>query len=272
MNPIEKNAFEILKFLVEKGISQIEAKELAKALDLTPEEINDATSYLESLGAVTLFRSIGTAPYLFSELFLESKGKFLYYEITKGEEESVLPKRPINPVGSPYGFTDKDWEFVTLRKRDRKTLYVVIGLQYKSNYYNINDLLKNMEEHFKKVIELYNEKHKEENISLKFEKLEGGYGEHLFNEIARMIIGSDIAIFDTSDLNPNVMIELGVALTWGIRVLPIREKNSPEPPSDISGQTWIMYEDSGKILLDENVYKKLEIMIERAIAKKGKEN
>jgi hypothetical protein len=51
----------------------------------------------------------------------------------------------------------------------------------------------------------------------------------------------DIAVFDVSDLNPNVMIEIGVALTWGIRMLLIRENGSPTPPSDISGQTWAKY-------------------------------
>src|SRR2546425_1188080 len=78
-----------------------------------------------------------------------------------------------------------------------------------------------------------------------FEPLAAGYGEHLFNEIARDVISADIAVFDTSDLNPNVMIEMGVALTWGVRVLLIKEKNCPKPPSDISGQTWADYEENG---------------------------
>lgn len=42
-----------------------------------------------------------------------------------------------------------------------------------------------------------------------------------FNEIARDVISADIAVFETSDQNSNVMIEMGVALTWGRRVLPI---------------------------------------------------
>jgi hypothetical protein len=72
-----------------------------------------------------------------------------------------------------------------------------------------------------------------------------GYGEHLFNKIAVDIISSDIAVFETSDYNPNVMIEMGVALTWGVRVLPIKKKGRPIPPSDISGQTWAKYTDDG---------------------------
>jgi hypothetical protein len=69
---------------------------------------------------------------------------------------------------------------------------------------------------------MYNKKLSKEKITLQFEKLTAGYGEHLFNTIVRSIIGSDIAVFEVSDQNPNVMIELGVALTWGVRVLPLR--------------------------------------------------
>ena len=76
--------------------------------------------------------------------------------------------------------------------------------------------------------------------------LAAGYGEHLFNEIARNIIGSDIAVFEASNSNLNVMIELGVALTWGVRVLPIKLEGQPPPPSDISGQTWVDYINSGR--------------------------
>jgi len=42
--------------------------------------------------------------------------------------------------------------------------------------------------------------------------LSAGYGRHLFNEIASDIISADIAVFEASDLNANVMIEIGVAL------------------------------------------------------------
>jgi hypothetical protein len=106
------------------------------------------------------------------------------------------------------------------------------------------------------------------HVELNFEKLAAGFGEHVFNNIAGKIIGSDIAIFEVSNHNPNVMIELGVALTWGIRVMPLREINSPDIPSDISGQTWIAYENSGKNLADTDFQQNLDVMVERAIRKK----
>lgn len=97
-----------------------------------------------------------------------------------------------------------------------------------------------------------------------------GYGEHLFNEIARDIISADIAVFETSDLNPNVMLEMGVALTWGIRVLPIKDEGCPRPPSDISGQTWADYRNSAAEFIDSEHHRKLIRMVERAARKKGR--
>ena len=105
---------------------------------------------------------------------------------------------------------------------------------------------------------------------LDFRPLAAGYGEHLFNEIARDIIASDIAVFETSDLNPNVMMELGVALTWGIRVLPIKLQSQKKPPSDISGQTWADYELNGEKFIDPEHETKLIRMIDRAMRKKGR--
>ena len=106
--------------------------------------------------------------------------------------------------------------------------------------------------------------------TLVYAPLAAGYGEHLFNEIARDIIASDIAVFETSDMNPNVMLELGVALTWGTRVLPIKHHSRPKPPSDVSGQTWADYEDSASRFVDGDHAEKLIRMVQRAVAKKGR--
>jgi hypothetical protein len=265
-----------LNICVEKELEWIPSEILVGLTHLSPQEINDAIDYLESIGAIRVERGMGTHPFNFFMIGIEGRGRYLYHEIKERiidpAEDGVkgsknLPDKPLNPVGSPFGFTENDWETVALQKGDKTTLFVVMGLKFKSNYYDTDNLVKSIEEYFNQAIILYNSKHPEK-IQLKFDKLEAGYGTHLFNSIASSIIGSDIAVFDTSDHNPNVMIELGVSLTWGIRVLLIREKDSPDIPSDISGQTWIKYEDSGKKILDDKFSKQLEVMITRAIASK----
>jgi predicted nucleotide-binding protein len=76
-------------------------------------------------------------------------------------------------------------------------------------------------------------------------------------------------VFETSDLNPNVMIEIGVVLTWGKRVLPIKKLGCNRPPSDISGQTYADYKENGADFVSKTHSEDLLAMIERAIQKKS---
>lgn len=146
-----------------------------------------------------------------------------------------------------------------------------MGYQFVSQNYNSEDLQQNIRTMFDTAVSQHNAQHGSLKTQLDFRPLAAGYGEHLFNEIARDIIASDIAVFDTSDQNPNVMVELGVALTWGIRVLPIKLHTQGRPPSDISGQTWADYKDSGKIILEPDHNEKLVRMVQRATNKKGRQ-
>jgi len=301
--PIEEKIIKVLTFLARSPTPEADGDTIRKSTGLAPEDINYAIEYWESLGAVVVHRYLGTVPYKFGNVSITARGKYLYSQLEKisvppisvsverlgrpslvkkkpkkgyfkrvyrevALPKMMLPERPIIPVGSPYGFTEQDWGFVDQRNKDRTTLYVVFGMQFESKYYKTDQLLGNIKGHFQRVVDLCNEK-LPKKVSLDFKRLEAGYGEHLFNRIARMIIGSDIVVFDVSDQNPNVMIELGVASTWGTSILPLKEKSSPEPPSDISGLTWIEYENSGEHILDKEFSTKLGEMIERAIAKKG---
>jgi hypothetical protein len=173
------------------------------------------------------------------------------------------------PIGSPFGFSDEDFETVSAQKGRAETLYVVLGHQWQSEYFDSSELRRNVENTFLKAVNDYNKLPGAIPLLLAFRSLAAGYGEHLFNQIARDIIGADIAVFETSDLNPNVMLEMGVALTWGVRVLPIKRVDCPKPPSDISGQTWADYEESALKFFDPDHGVKLLEMIKRAVIKKG---
>jgi hypothetical protein len=148
----------------------------------------------------------------------------------------------------------------------RRKLRVVIGLQYESMFYDTSQLITNIRKYLQKAIAMYGIRHPESRIELRFEKLTGAYGEHILTNIMRSIGNSNIAIFEVSDLNPNVMLELGVALGRNVPPLLLREERSPPPPSDLEGFTWVAYEKSGEII-DEEFPKKFMEMIERSIAK-----
>jgi len=157
-----------------------------------------------------------------------------------------------------------------MRKGAPGILYVVLGYQWKSKHFDSTELRRHIEDMFLKAVNDYNNLPGSFPIRLDFQSLAAGYGEHLFNKIARDIIGADIAVFETSNLNANVMLEMGVALTWGVRVLPIKLVGRPMPPSDISGQTWADYRESARIFTDPDHGVKLIEMIRQAVRKKGR--
>ena len=101
-------------------------------------------------------------------------------------------------VGSPYGFSNEDWETVSERKVKTDTLYVVMGYQFRSEYYDSNELSRSVEDMFLRAVSNYNQLPGSFPVRLNFHPLAAGYGGHLFNEIARDIIGSDIAVSPTN--------------------------------------------------------------------------
>lgn len=275
---IEENMWQVLRALAEapreeSGEAWMSGDQIRETTNLSPSEINDAINLLVAQGLVEWRQTMGTHPFEFVQVTITSRGR---YEIERREtagaqvERRIAGTLPPAPLGSPYGFTDEDWEIVTERKSNLNEVRVVLGCPFQSTHFDVNQLRTNIREMFQKAVEEYNQQPNAIQVSLVFDALAAGYGEHLFNEIARDIISADIAVFDTSDQNLNVMIEIGVALTWGIRVLPIKAEGCERSPSDISGQTWADYHDSGREWVDPNHHRKLVRMVERAARKKGR--
>ncbi len=251
---------------------EIDGHHIQELTKLAPDQINDAVAILRDNGYVEWQQFLGTAPFEFGYVEITPRGKAEYeraIEQSKNRHTVSAINPATTPVGSPYGFQDSDWELVAERKNERGKLFVVVGYQFTSSYYTSGDLVMNLRNHFEAAVKRYNALPTSLHVELEFSPLAAGYGEHLFNEICRDIICADIAIFETSDVNPNVMLEMGVALTWGVRVLPIKASGCPKPPSDISGQTWADYEDNANHFVDRDHDRKMLRMVERAARKKG---
>lgn len=281
---IDQDSVTLLQALAsEPRDSYVSGDHLGARTGLEPGRINDAMSLLVDSGLAEWLQVMGTAPYDFGEAAITARGRYEFQRAMEATKASKAPGtaeavaavataaiHPPTPVGSPYGFTDEDWEIVADRKGRLDQLRVVLGYQFSSNHYEAEELKKNVKGTFEAALVEYHERKMGPPVTLKFKVLGAGYGEHLFNEIARDIISADIAVFDASDLNPNVMLEMGVALTWGVRVLPIKAKGQPSPPSDVSGQTWAEFEASGAKFLDADHRSKVARMVQRAVKKKGK--
>lgn len=291
-NPITENAVKVIRTLydLEERFKKRETlnlgnppylagNELEEWTHLSADDINDAVEYLDDRSLIDRRNALGTYPFEFLEIMLNSKGRFLYHELAEAQtkadevrsnssESTAVQTLPFLPMGSPFGFTDLDWEFVGKKQKQKQNLFVVMGFKFESDHYDTEKLKTNIKECFQNAVETYNKRAGREKVLLEFKPLAAGYGEHLFNQIARDIIAADIAVFETSDMNPNVMIEMGVALTWGTRVLPIKKAGRPTTPSDISGQTWADYEEDGGHFVNGNHNDEMVAMIERAMQKK----
>lgn len=255
-----------------RGRGVFEGPPLMAALDLTPQDLNDAVDLLEENGYVETSRYLGTHPFRFKDVALTPLGRVeaerLQHEGDEAPPPGAIDRSP-TPIGSPFGFQDEDWESVERDRSDGLHLIVVFGHQWNSALFDTDVLRENVGKMMNAALaDAIDTIPGRPAVVLDYRPLKGGYGGHVFNEIARDIIGADIAVFDTSDFNSNVMIELGVALTWGTRVLPIRENSTPIPPSDISGQTWTTYTDSGASWTDPDHHKKLVSLVARALRKK----
>jgi hypothetical protein len=258
--------------------------DIAEELGLPPPRVNDAVSFLEIYGYAETIKAFGTSPFAFLQVRSTPLGRLEYQrsalapklEAVRADEplatvQAVLAPlaRSPTPVGSPYGFTEEDWEYVESERDRPDLLKVVVGLQFNSRHFERPRLMKMLRRDFQAAINEYNREPGNHPVRLSVRGLRAGYGEHLFNEIARDVISADIAVFETSDKNSNVMIEMGVALTWGKRVLPIKKKGRPKPPSDISGQTWADYDAQTYSFIDENHHENLLAMVRRVLRRKG---
>jgi hypothetical protein len=262
-------------------ITYVNGPTLDDLLKFGADRLNVTVALLEQNGYLDVLKTFGTAPYDFNSVRLLSRGRFEAERIQAAQKEAgrETPEnerspevtqritRFAQPVGSPFGFTTLDWEAVSADHTDAERLVVTFGHQWQSPHFDTNRLRSNVRAMFETALaEVLPELKR--TVTLDFRILAAGYGEHQFNRIARDIIGSDIAVFETSDLNPNVMIELGVALTWDVRILPIRRSGAPKPPSDISGQTWALFSDDGGVWIDPEHVRHLRDMVRFACRRK----
>lgn len=109
---------------------------------------------------------------------------------------------------------------------------IFTGFQFSSEYYNTMSLKKGITESLK-------------SLGIKpFFADEHAKSEHITCKLCEKMQRVNFCIFDLSDLNPNVILELGIAYGFGKRVVIIKNKKSLKKiPSDLQGIERIEYED-----------------------------
>lgn len=194
----------------------IDGPDLDKLLQMGPTRLSDAVAFLEESGYLEALKTFGTAPYEFNSVMLTSRGRFEAERLIDGGSNptndprqaggaeatvsnlvSSTVTRLAQPIGSPFGFNSPDWERVSLDHEDAGRLVVVLGHQSDSKYFDSGQLHASIKAEFESALAASLPRIRRP-VSLDFRVLGAGYGGHLFNQIARDIISSDIAVFETS--------------------------------------------------------------------------
>ncbi|MGO9481519.1 MAG: toll/interleukin-1 receptor domain-containing protein [Candidatus Kryptoniota bacterium] len=133
-----KIAVDVAKLLVvmfessQENDSWFDGDELKRISGLEPDEINDAVDFLSNEGLIEQMNFIGTFPFKFGQVMLNSRGRYKYYDITsKSNSHAMNPIRHTPPAGSPSIFlshSSKDKFFVRKLAEQLKNHGVTVWL------------------------------------------------------------------------------------------------------------------------------------------------
>ena len=154
--------------------------------------MNDAIEILAQNDLVEQVVTLGCAPYDFFSATITARGRYEYERLQEQKKESNTKeeqsiKKPTSPIGSPFGFTDDDWETVSDRKSKPGELFVSFGHQFKSTFYDSKTLSTNINSMFLKAVDEYN-KANTVAVELMFIPLGAGYGEHLLIKLLEILL------------------------------------------------------------------------------------
>ena len=102
---------------------------------------------------------------------------------------------------------------------------------------------------FSKYKEKFDGRFKEYGITLSVQRLRGTHGEKNFETISEKIASADVLVFDITNkdatgLNPNVMLELGMAIALKKPLfIFVNDKLKEKIPSDLAGYLFTFYSD-----------------------------
>lgn len=96
MTPIEKNMMYILGKLIDKR-GYINAETIAALTHLSPDDINDAVGLLKSNEFAKVQYALGTSPYDFQFIEIDSKGRNFYYKSLESAHDLEMDKANMPP-------------------------------------------------------------------------------------------------------------------------------------------------------------------------------
>ena len=131
--------------------------------------------------------------------------------------------------------------------RSKRKVKIFVGYQIESRYHEV-DKIKEAINKVKGKVEM------EENVDIGIQYGEFPAGRFLFSEVFNAIRNCEIAIFDISENNANVLIEVGIAYGNNRYVILLKNELSKEEhkvPSDVGAFIYVPYENNDAISIDD---------------------
>lgn len=132
--------------------------------------------------------------------------------------------------------------------KKKKILKIFFGYQIRSKYHSEKRIQKTMEKLKNKI-----QKESDYDIEVKFGKFHAG--KLLFSEVLQTILDCDVGIFDISENNANVCIEVGMAYGGNKYVICSKNQTSKRKfrvPSDLNAFIYIPYNNRKGVTIDSN--------------------
>lgn len=137
-------------------------------------------------------------------------------------------------------------EYCTAQEISRNPYIFFIGYQVNSEYYeqtSMNALGGRICEGLKSDLKKY-------NLQISFEPFGFEPGIHILCDICKIIQKSILCIFEISDLNPNVMLEIGKSQYKNLFLL--RNQRSKKPSSDLGGISYDEYDNDKELVVTKS--------------------
>lgn len=129
-------------------------------------------------------------------------------------------------------------------------LKVFVGYQIKSVYHRPSV--------YRKLIDLLNRELQKSSPQVQLQATFGEFppGTNLWNEITAALLQSDLTVFDISENNRNVMVEVGIAVGGNKHVILLKSTSSNRKypaPSDLRGFIYQPYDNGGDLISAKRV-------------------
>jgi hypothetical protein len=158
-----------------------------------------------------------------------------------------------------------------MERRNDPSLRIVFGYQFSSDFYDTALLVSNLEAALARAARELNETREQAGevpITYHFKTLSASRSGSLFCDICMDIQSSDIAFFEVSNRNPNVMLEYGLAIGSNTILIPLRDEQSQVLPTHLQGIRWYSYRDNGMSLTEAPFVSSLRVILTSCFARK----